>query len=91
MSQDMITLNSRLPEFVIYPRGSYVADGLKFHTAVGNITHITRPEVGTVVSKAEILHTWWRSLSHEEVVRMFNDGITLDRIIQKFDVLQLGK
>lgn len=91
MSQDMVVLNHRMPEFVIYPRGGYIADGVRFHTTVDKITHITRPDVGTAVSKADLLHTWWRSLTHEEVTRMFNDGITIDRIIQKFDVFQLGK
>jgi hypothetical protein len=91
MPNDAICINDTIPHFVIFPRGGAVADGVRFVTAIYRISGPVRPNVGDWVEKRHILHSWWCSLTAEECTRMFNDGITLDRIVERMDVLQLGR
>ena len=91
MSSDTIRINATIPHFVVFPRGGAIADGVRFVTTIYRISGPKTPEVGDDVEKRYILHAWWCSLTDEECARMFKDGITLDRIVERMDVLQLGR
>jgi hypothetical protein len=84
-----ITLNSNICQFIIYPKGGLVANGVVFVTAIHNISGTKRPTKGDTIPSTDILHTWWRSLTIDEVKSMYGDGITFDKVCEKLTVFQL--
>lgn len=82
-----IVLKETFLTFVIYPKGGYVADGVRFVTIPDNISGNVRPKVGDAVEIRDILHTWWRSLTIDEIKSMYGDGIMFDKVAERLDVI----
>ena len=83
-------INSTIPHFVIYPRNGLVANGVRFVTSIYKLDGPARYEVGDEIEKQHVLRTWWRSLTDHECKRMHADGVTLDRVVENLDVIQLS-
>jgi hypothetical protein len=87
---ETIMLNDRFLHFAIYPKNGYLVDGVSFRTTPDRINGHKRPVVGDHVTKEDILHTWWCSLTLEETKRLYGDGVRWDMVKQSLDVILLG-